>query len=902
MTAPHARTVRMARAIHRALLVLVARDVRQSYRAEMIATFDAASGEASQHGALAVWRLLMREICDLALSRRANRPADLADDTPRASRGEWIQRSAWAQACRSLRRRPAFFAAAVLTLGVGAGVTTAVFALIDTVLLKPLPYPDPDRLITVYESSPAAREKTSLVAPGRLEDWNRLNRSFVALSSSYAENVTDTSGAEPERLEGRRVTRRFFTVYAQPPLVGRPFSDEEEGPNGPGAAVISERFWTRRFQRNPAAVGRALLIGGRSFEIVGVMPASFTNAAIDVWLPAQIGPDMLAIREARFLNGIGRLRPGVSIESGTRDLIAVQEALAREFPTTDAGWSVETRTLKDYRVGNSRRGLVLIFGAVSALWTIAVANIAGLTLVQVRRRSRELAIRAALGASRVRVVGTVTREGLVIALAGGALGGLLAAWLMTLMPAVLPTTPRVNELGFDWRVAAFIAGTSVLAACIFSFLPALAGTRSDVNRAIAEGSRGVAGGRHRLQQALVVGQVALSVLLVGSATLLLRSYYNLTHVETGFDASGALTFHVAARWDEDRARVGQLQTQLLRSLEELPHVQAAGMTNFLPATGATLRYQVRVDGVAPSNADGTMTVGIRMMSAGYLRAIQVRLVAGSWCPGPTTDFNAPQHTLVNQRFVDVNAPGQNLVGRTLQVAGMKAVFTIAGVIGNMAEDGLATSPVPYVYTCSPAGAWPDPEYVVRTTDRLALATDLRRIVREIDPARAVFGLRPLQDVFDAALDQPRLDATMLGFFAGAAVLARGHRSLQPVHARRLGSRARDGGAARDRRCAASAGSARDGGRGPAARRWHRARRRADGCGRSPAARRVVRRESPRCGRSCRRGRHAGDCVADCRRRTRDQSVTDRADRRASRRVAPRTTRTAQKADTTNWSG
>ena len=507
-------------------------------------------------------------------------------------RHEWIQWPAWRQAWRSLSRRPAFFAAAVLTLAAGAAITTAVFSLVDTVLIKPLPFPDPDRLVTVFESSPSAREKTSLIAPGRLDEWHRLNRSFIALSGSYSENVTDTSGDAPERLEGRRVAPRFFAVHAMPPLAGRVFADEEEQYNGPGAAVISERFWTRRFQRDPRAVGRALLIGGRSYEIVGVMPSLFTSAATDLWLPAQTWPGLLRVREARFMSGIGRLRPGVSIEAGARDLVSIQDALAKEFPKTDAGWSAEVRSLKEARIGASRRGLVLLFGAVGSLWIIAVANIAGLTLVQVRRRARELAIRAALGASRARVIGAVIREGLLIALIGGLLGAALAAGLIAVMPSVLTRMPRINELALDWRALVFAAVTSVLAAGVFSLVPALAGTRRDLNQAIGISGRGVAGGRHRLQQGLVVGQVALSVLLVGSATLLLRSYYNLTHVDTGFDPSSVLTFHVAARWDEDRIRVGALQEQLIQNVEQLPHVQAAGLTNFLPATGATLRYQV----------------------------------------------------------------------------------------------------------------------------------------------------------------------------------------------------------------------------------------------------------------------------------------------------------------------
>ena len=719
MTASIPRSVRVARAVHRALLVLVARDVRQAYRTEMIATFEAASAEAGRRGPLAVGALLLHEIKDLATARRANRPAGWScpqstarAETAGAPRREWPQTSAWRQAWRALLRRPAYLTAAVVTLAFGTGVTTAVFSLVDTVILKPLPFPDADRLVTVYESSPSARERTSLIAPGRLEDWHRLNRSFVALSGSHSENVTDTSGAEPERLEGRRVAPRFFAVYAMPPLAGRWFTDDEEQENGPRAAVISERFWARRFQRDPTAVGRPLIIGGRSYPIVGVMPGAFTSAATDVWLPAQTNAWLMRLRDARFVQGIGRLRPDVSVEAAGRELATIQDALAREFPKTDAGWSAEVRSLKESRIANSRRGLMLVFGAVASLWIIAVANIAGLTLVQVHRRARELAIRAALGASRARAMGTVIREGLLIATLGGALGAGLASWLVSVMPTLLSATPRINELTLDWRALAFVGATSLLAACAFGVVPALAGSRPQLSRVISAGSRGVAGGQHRLQRLLVVGQVALSVLLVGSATLLLRSYYNLTQVDTGIDTSSTVTFHVGAAWAEDRWHVGQLQVQLIARLEQLPHVQAAGLTNFLPATGATLRYQVYVEGLTGPNTDGSMTVGTRMISGGYLRAIRAPLVAGEWCPPLKTDFKAPGTAIVNQRFVEVHAPNQNLVGRSLwMIQRTGTPFRIVAVVGNIAEDGQAAQQClrcPTSTRAAPPGTGPTP--------------------------------------------------------------------------------------------------------------------------------------------------------------------------------------------------
>jgi predicted permease len=690
---------------------------------------------------------------------------------PFTLRSDWSHSSAWGQAWRSLRRRPAFFSAAALTLGAGTAITTAVFSLVDTVVIKPLPYPDANQLVTLYESSPSAREQTSLVAPARLEDWQRRSRAFVALSGSYSENVTDTSGAEPERLEGRRVTSRFFTVFATLPLAGRTFTEEEERFEGPGAAVVSEPFWARRFNRDPAAIGRALTIGGRPYPIVGVMPRTFTSAATDVWLPAQLAPGLMQVREARFLNGVGRMRPGTTLEAGAAELAAIQEALGAEFPRSDAGWSVEVRSLKEARTGGSRSGLLLLFGAVALLWATAVANITGLMLVQVQRRARDLAIRTALGASRVRAIGSITREILLITLTGAALGA-SGAWLMVRsMPAFLSSTARINELALDWRALAFAAGASLLAAVLFSAAAALSGTRAQLNQTIAGGSLRDTGRRYRTQKVLIVGEVAVSLLLVGSATLLLRSYHNLTRVDMGFDASNVVTFHVGARWDEDRVRIGRFQDQLIAELERLPHVRAAGMTNFLPATSATLRYQVRVDGLTGPNDDGSMTVGARTIAGSYLEAIRAPLLAGSGCP-PVSIVGAatPLSALVNRRFVEAHASGQNLVGRSLVLLqGSGVRFTIAGVIGDLAEDSHAASPVPYVYTCSPAGAWPDPEYVARTSDARAFATDLRRIVRQLDAERAVFGLRPLQEVLDAALDRPRLDATMLASFAGAAV-------------------------------------------------------------------------------------------------------------------------------------
>jgi putative ABC transport system permease protein len=683
------------------------------------------------------------------------------------------------QALRALARRPLFTIATLLTMTAGIGVTTAVFSIVDRVLIRPLPFPDGDQLVSVYEASPSRREPTSLLAPARLADWNRLNHTFEAISGNYSESVTDTSGAEPERLEGRRVMPRFFDVFAMAPLAGRTLVEEEERFGGATAAVISEPFWTRRFGRSPGAIGQRLMIGGKGYTIVGVMPRAFTSGlertalrtaiSIDIWIPAQLSPQLLAIREARFLGGVGRMRRGVTLEQARSDLARVQRQLGEQYPKTDKDWGAMVLDLKEVRVGDYRRAVVLIAGAVALLLLIAVAHVAGLMLVQLRRRSVELAIRSAIGASHRQVVMVVMREIAVLAIAGGAGGALGAAWLTHAIAAAF-TIPRIAEVTIDWRALLFAAAATVLAATAFGLVPTVYAMRRRLASLLSSGGRGVSGGRYRLQGGLVVAQIALSVVLAGAAGLLVRSYTALSHVPSGFDTANTLTFHVGAAWDEDRTRIGQLQERLVEELQQLPGVRAAGFTNFFPATGATLRYQVRVEGLAGPETDGNLTVGTRTVTPGYLKALQVPLVAGEWCPEVRTGPSAQRTAMVNARFVDVYASGQNLIGRNVIGAEDIGSWRIVGTLGNIIEDGPSAPAAPYVYICRPAGSWPDPEYVVRADgDPRVLMASIRQLVRSLDSARPVFGVRRVDEIIGASLDQARLNARFLTVFAAAAL-------------------------------------------------------------------------------------------------------------------------------------
>jgi predicted permease len=687
--------------------------------------------------------------------------------------------TSFSQAWRALVRRPVFTIAVVLTMAAGIGVTTAAYSIVDGVLLRALPFPNADQLVSVYEANPSRRERLSLVAPARMADWNRLNRTFEAISGSYSESVTDTSNAEPERLEGRRVMARFFDVYAMTPLVGRTFVAQEEQFGGPTVAVISEPFWTRRFARDPAAVGRRLIIAGRGYTIVGVMPRAFTSGlagtalgtagSIDLWIPAQVAPQLLGIRTARFLGGVGRMRPRVTIEAARNDLATVQRQLGEQYPATDKDWGTLVMDLKETRVGEYRMALLMIFGAVGLLLLIAVANVAGLMLVQLRRRAAELAIRSAIGASHRQVVMVIVREVAILAVVGTIAGAAVAVWL-THAIATGFTIPRISEVTIDRRALVFAVSLSAFAAAIFGLLPAVLTTRRGLAPLLSSTGRGVFAGRHRLQGSLVVAQIALSVVLAGAAGLLVRSYSALSQVPTGFNTDNTITFHVGASWGEDRDKIGQLQERLVAGLQQLPGVKAAGFANFFPATGATLRYQVQVQGIAGPEADGQLTVGERTVTPGFLKALQVPLLAGEWCPEVRSGPNAPRTAMVNARFIDLYAGGRNVVGRNLTVSQMGDAWRIVGTIGNIIEDGPSAPAAPYAYVCMPAGGWPDPEYVVRTEgDPRAVMTMVRELVRSLDPSRPLFGVRSVDSIIGESLDQPRLNARFLTAFAGTAL-------------------------------------------------------------------------------------------------------------------------------------
>jgi putative ABC transport system permease protein len=466
------------------------------------------------------------------------------------------------------------------------------------------------------------------------------------------------------------------------------------------------------------------------------------------------------------------MKPGISAAAAQAELSGVQAELGRQFPATDKGWSAEVKDLKDASVGEQRGSLSVMFWAVVLLLLIACANAGGLMLGQLHRRERELAIRSSLGATRGQLVGVVMREVCLLVAAGAAVGVCLSFWGVSAIRAVFLTIPRVDQVRVDYRALLFSIGASVFAAAMFGLAPALETVRTELSGRLYQATRTQARGRQRLQQALVASQFAVTLVLLLGTGLLVRSYSKLNQVEPGFDPSHVITFHVGAEWGEDRTMIGRMQQQLLDDVGRLPGVQSAGMTNFLPATGATLRYEVSLEGSSGDADTGKTLVGERTIGGNYLQALRMPIVQGEGCGALQTDMKAPVKAIVNRSFVDKYAKGGPVVGRHIT---FQQLWTdaprIVGVVANSKEDGMDAPAYPYVYMCLAAGAWPDPEYVVRTAgDPRQILSAIRQVVRNVAPNRAVFGVTTVEEVLASSLDKPRLSAEVLALFAGTALV------------------------------------------------------------------------------------------------------------------------------------
>ena len=673
-------------------------------------------------------------------------------------------------ALRFLRKSPSFSAVLILTLALGIGANSAVFSAIDAIILRPLPYPNGNQLVAISQRDIQGRDANHFVAPSRLEDWNRLNSTFQAISGYYFDDLSETSGSLPEKVTECLVAPRFLDVMGVSPALGREFAPNEEHWGGSSAVLLSYRYWQRRFHGDSSAIGQQVHTSGYTSTIIGVMPASFQfpTADVDMWTVSAPDAPFAQRRDETWFTVIGRMKPGVTLHAATADLITLQSRLGRQFPKPDADLTVRTRALKDVIVGESRSSLWLLYGSVTLLLLIACSNIAALLLARTTEREHEVSIRFSLGASRRAIIVQLLSEVFSVAFIGSLAGLLVAAASARGFHLLAKTLPRAEEIALNWRIAAYTLVAAVATTLLCGLFPALRGTRRALAHSLSAGSRTQVSARGTVQWLLVCMQITLAATLLIGAGLLLRSFQQLSRVYPGFDPGHVLTFQISGSWGEttDMKGVEQRIDRTLDGLRTLPGVVDASTSGMLPGFSVLYQIEFNIDGkVEPGHP---MLADSRYVSTGYFNALQIPLLAGEACKKASTTSDI----VINRAFANKYMPGITPIGHRLSGLVYRDYppnGIIRGIVGDAREEGLNSQPVPTVYNCFSAPS-PFPNYLVRTMgDPMSMAETIRHRVHELEPSRSVYGFSTLQEHLDGASSENRLRTLLLTVFAATAV-------------------------------------------------------------------------------------------------------------------------------------
>ena len=675
-------------------------------------------------------------------------------------------------AVRQLRKTPGFTLVAILTLGFGIGATSAIFSVINGVMLRPLSYPESDRLMSVFEIVPQFGRFS--VAPANFLDWRQQNRVFERISTYANGSDTFVSDDGPERLLMASVSWDIFETLGVTPALGRGFRPEEDLPNQNAVIVLSHGMWIRRFGGDPGILGRTITLGGSPVSVVGVMPAGFFFPSRDAefWRPIALNPAS-ATRGGHFLGVIARRRAGVSAEQANAEMKTIAERLANEYPQNSANESAEAIGIHELIVGPVRPMLLTLMAAAGVVILIACANVANLLLVRASVREKEIAIRAALGAGKGRLVMQMLTESLVLATAGGALGVLLAwAAIIPIQTLGAGSIPRVLDITLDRTVVTFATVVSLITGMLFGLAPAWQASRAGTAGVLKEGGRSSASWRGRLVRAsLLVGEVALSLVLLVGASLLLRSFAKVTSVDPGFNPDPVLAFRVAlpqTSYPAEPQRIA-FYDRLLEALERAPGIEAAGMVQTPPMRGS-YTLSVELQGRPPSKPGEGLSANHRVVSPGFFKALGIPLLRGRAFNQQDTE-KSPMVAVVDQAFVNRHFPNEDPVGRGIDIGnGTDGFYQIVGVVGDVHYSGLDATPFPTMYVPFKQDVFSSMWLMVKTNgDPAPYASLVRRSVREIDGSLPAYSILPLAEVVSDSIAQRRFSMLLLVLFALVAL-------------------------------------------------------------------------------------------------------------------------------------
>jgi putative ABC transport system permease protein len=680
---------------------------------------------------------------------------------------------------------------AIAVLGLGIGANAAIFSITNAILFRALPYNNADRLLFVWETKLSKGMRQERMSPADFKDLRAQNQVLDDLGAIRSQSSVLISGDTPERTETAAISPVVFKLLGMKPLLGRSFASDEDQPDKDHVAVLSAGLWERRFGRDANILGTKILVDGASFTVVGVAPAGFRIPASpsELWIPYSPKPDDLANRGDRFLNVLGALRPGSTIALAQSHLQSIAAFLAREYPESNEGYSVELVPLREQLVGDVRPTLWMLMAAVVGVLLIACVNVAHLLLARAGSREKEIAVRTALGANPARLVRQLLTESIVLALAAGLFGLLLAYWgawlLAKLAPLGLAQTRDITagELTLDWRVLAFTLGVSILTGVAFGLAPALSSARSNLNLILRSGGRGGAGSRtrSRLRDVLMVCEVASSAALLLGAGLLIRSFLHIEEVNPGFRADHLLTMQLSlppARYPG--GKIGAFYQQLLQRVDHLPGVEQAGICRFLPLSGNDASLNFQIEGQPHLSDADQPRAKFRTASAGYFEAMRIPLLRGRLFDD-RDNRGTPKVVIINQTAARRYWPDENPIGKRI-LSGVDeeqhSWSTIVAVVGDVKYAGLdaITSPETYYhYLQIPPGAMNIAEgsmaLAIRTDgDPGAITSAVRGELRSLDPAQPLFNVRTMDQLLASSIAEPRFRTFLVSAFAALALV------------------------------------------------------------------------------------------------------------------------------------
>ena len=689
-------------------------------------------------------------------------------------------------AARQLFHNPGFTIVALVTLALGIGATAAIFSVVQAVVLRPIPVAEPSRILAVYSSFSMGQGS---VSAGNYADGIEPVSSFSATTAMRYSSFNLADAGDPERIIGARVTAGFFDVFGVPPARGRVFSAQEDRPGGPDVVVLSHRLWVRRFGGDPGIVGRQIRLGGRLHEVIGVMPAAFdfTAQSEELWVPMAFTPERRAMHDEHQFQIYARLKPGASTDQALAELQRNAESLQVRFPRDDAGIGFSTTTVMEQLVGDYRRRLFVLLGAVGLVLLIACGNIANLLLARGAARSGEIAIRAALGAGRSRIVRQLLTESLLLASIAGAAGLALAAWGVQALAAVAPPgIPRLEQARIDPMVLAFTAFVALLSAIVFGLAPAMRAARTDVHRVIKEGGRNAAAGpvHDRLRTMVIIGELALALVLLVGAGLLIRSGIALQRIGLGFNPDGVLAGRLSLPASEygDAARVLQTFERVVDAARSVPGVRSAALTSQVPMGPGGNGNGLLPEG-RPMDIRSTIQSRLRIVTPGYFETMGIPIVRGR-ALNDQDRRGAPKVMVISESLAEAAFGKDDPIGRRIACCEpgpdgkTPDLKTVVGVAGNVRWRAPGEAPSPEFYlpaTQIPIVAWDWIQrtlyVVVRTNGDPAVATNaLRAAVTPIVPGVPLFDIRSMDQRIGASLQTARFNTLLLTILGGIGVM------------------------------------------------------------------------------------------------------------------------------------